>query len=415
MPEDSKYSKMIENILGDVKKRHQELNEGRINYDKNYNERMNSALELALRCREHSLGEHPAFPEGDERHFEEQIMSERFKDVVKNAKKHFNSDNIDAQMMLTSQLPLLKDCIVTEKKHRKKLEDLAVKMIREEYDIPEDLIDIEAELVDEISLEGTKKNPKPIPVDGMNFESHQNLADANAEVYKRRLLDAMIQGAAKKNHHMFHMVDDELAEMNPKLPNLYSKTMAAADYMYYIIDKMETGIPGGIVHVEFPKKEGDKAKIHAQALIFPVLIHELAKGAMELLSAHGLPKDEQMQKYVLGKADFLAAEPWDMRLGPALWERFTKLFEPEDFNLKHHVYAELAALPVNEFNEKMKEIFAGTKRGKEIIQDIVDDVKKGLKQDEFNESMKRRRESFEENKYISPDKIDGINLEDFGL
>lgn len=415
MPENDKYSKLVNNILNDVKKRHIELNEARVNYDAKHSERMDAGLELALRQRKHSLGDHPTFPEDDESHFEEKIMGERFKDVVKNAKKCFDTDKIDPQMIMTAQLPLLTDCMTTEKKHRSELEELAIKMIREEFDIPEEDIEIEAELVDRISLEGTKKNPKPMPVDGVNFDSHQDISQANAEVYKRRLLNAMIQGAAKKNHHMFHMVDNELSEMNPRLPNLYSKTMAAADYMYYIIDKMDTGIPGGIVRVEFPKKEGDKAKIHAQALVFPVLIHELAKGAMELLSSHGLPKDEKLQKYVLGKADFLAAEPWDMRLGPALWERFTKLINPEDFPLKHHVYIELASLPTDEFNEKMKEIFAGTKRGKEIIADIVEQVKKDMKSDEFNEAMNSRRETFEENKFMDPDDIGRINLEDFGL
>jgi hypothetical protein len=415
MPEQDKYSKMIDKILTDVKNNHNNLNESRITYDDKHSERMASELEIALRRRNHSLGEHPAFPEGDEQHFEEKIIGERFKDVVKNAKKYFDSDNITPEMILAAQLPLVKDCMVSEKANRKELEELAIKMIREEFDIPDEDVEITVELVDNISLEGTKLNPKPIPVEGMEFKSHKDLENANAEVYKRRLLNAMTQGAAKKNHHMFHMVDNELSEMNPRLPNLYSKTMAAADYMYYIIDKMEGGVPGGIVRVEFPKKDGDKPKIHAQALIFPVLIHELAKGAMELLSSHGLPEDEKIQKYVLGKADFLAAEPWDMRLGPALWERFTKLFEPEDFNLKHQVYMELASLPVDEFNSSMKEIFAGTSSGKEIITNIVAQVKKEMKQDEFNEAIDERRKTFEETKYLDSDGINGIDLADFGL
>jgi hypothetical protein len=415
MPEQDKYSKLINDILNKVKTNHNNLNEARISYDDKHSERMAPELELALRRRKHSLGEHPAFPEGDEQNFEEKIMGERFKDVVKNAKKYFDTESIDPNMIKLTQLPLLKDCMVTERSNRKELEELAIKMIREEFDIPEEDVEITAELVDSISLEGTKKNPKPIPVEGMEFNTHKDLVNANKEVYKRRLLNAMIQGAAKKNHHMFHMVDDELSDMNPRLPNLYSKTMAAADYMYYIIDKMETGIPGGVVRVEFPKAEGDKPKIHAQALIFPVLIHELAKGAMELLSSHGLPEDEQVQKYVIGKADFLAAEPWDMRLGPALWERFTKLIDPEDFNLKHHVYMELASLPVDEFNDKMKEIFAGTAQGKEIISGIVADVKKDMKQDDFNEAINSRRQTFEDTQYLDSDGISGINLEDFGL
>ena len=199
----------------------------------------------------------------------------------------------------------------------------------------------------------------------------------------------MIQGAAKKCNHMFHMYDDELSDIDPKLANKYSKLMSAADYMYYVIPKMENGVNGGVVRVQFPTKENPKAVIHAQAMAFPVLIHELVKGVMELISAHGLPKDKRIGKFVVDKADFLAAEPWDMRLGPALWSRFTNLFEADDFPLKHHVFSELAALPVDEFNMKMKEIMANTKQGKKIITDIVNEVKQDLREEEANEAMKQ--------------------------
>jgi hypothetical protein len=47
--------------------------------------------------------------------------------------------------------------------------------------------------------------------------------------------------------------------------------------------------------------------------------------------------------------------------------------EPDDIKLKHHIYSELVALPVNEFNSTMREIMAGTKSGKAIIKDIVNE------------------------------------------
>jgi hypothetical protein len=197
----------------------------------------------------------------------------------------------------------------------------------------------------------------------------------------------MTQGAAKKCNHMFHMADDELSDLDPRLPNKYHKLMSAADYMYYVIPKMENGVSGGVVKVDYPTRENPKAVIIAQAMAFPVLIHEIVKGVMELLSAHGLPKNKQICDYVINKADFLAAEPWDMRLGPALWGRFTDLIEPDDFNLKHHAYSKLAELPANEFNTQMREIMAGTKKGKKIITEIMDEVKRGLQEDEFNEAM----------------------------
>ena len=385
------YKKIAEDALKKAKLakenllRKPTLNESVV-YPEGLNERMHPTLESELAERKHSLGKHPVFPEGDECSFEQKIMGERFSEVAKRYKRAFDCDTIDNGQLMSEMMPLVHESMALEAEHKKELEKLAVRMIREEYDMGEDAVEIHAELTPNISLIGTKKNPKPMAVE-MQFKDHDAMVNANEEVYKRRFLNAMTQGAAKKCSHMFHMVDDELTDMNPKLSNKYAKMMAAADYMYYVIPKMDNGTTGGVVRVQFPNKNNPKAVIHVQAMVFPVLIHELVKGVMELLSAHGLPKNKKTGEYVINKADFLAAEPWDMRMGPALWTKFTDAIEPDDFDLKHHIYSEMAALPVREFNQKMREVMAGTKEGKKIIKNIVNEVREGLKEDEFNEAM----------------------------
>lgn len=361
------------------------LNES-ILYPEGMSERMAPRLEEDLREKRHSLKGSPVLPVEQERSFEESIMGERFSEVAKRYKRAFECDSIDNTDVVKNMMPLVYESMELETKHRKELVELAIKMVREEYDMGEDVVEIHAELTNNISLKGTKKNPKPMTME-MEFDNHDSMENANKEVYKRRFLNAMIQGAAKKCNHMFHMVDDELTDINPRLANKYSKMMAAADYMYYIIPNMENGISGGVVKVQFPNASNPKAVIYAQAMVFPVLIHELVKGVMELLSAHGLPKDKKTGEYVIGQADFLEAEPWDMRIGPGLWGRFTNAIEPDDFHLKHHIYSELAALPVDDFNYKMREVMANTAEGKKIIKDIVNEVNNSLQEEEYNQAM----------------------------
>ncbi len=369
-------------------------------YPEGLEERMHSRLEKELVNQETSLGKHPIFPEGDETTFEQKIMGDRFNEVVKRYKTAHNTDSIDKAKAMLQLFPLVKTTMQLEEDHRKELEDLAVKMVREEFDMDESVVDIEATLTPIIDIEGTKKNPKPVKNE-MEFKNHDEIVQSKDEVYKRRFVNAMIQGASKKCNHMFHMAEDELADLDPKLSNLYSKMMSNADYMYYIIPDMENGVNGGVVRVEFPTKENPKVKIIAQAMVFPVLIHELVKGVMEVLSAKGLPKNK-MGKFVIDKADYLAAEPWDMRIGPALWSRFTGVFEPEDFHLKHHVWSDLVVLPPKEFNSKMKEIMAGTKEGKKIVKDILGDVKLDMQKDEFDDAMSKLDND-------TNDKIDGYD------
>jgi hypothetical protein len=378
------YRKIVEEALKRTKKE-KTINES-IVYPDSITERMHPSLEEDLKNRQHSLGKHPIFPEDDESTFEEKIIGERFKEVANRYKRAYDVESVDNRHVMKEMMPLVYETMGLEAKHKKSLEKLAEKMVREEFNMGEDIVEIRAELTSEINMEGTKKNPKPITTE-TEFKNHDEMVNAKDEVYKRRFLNAMIQGAAKKTNHMFHVVDEELTDMDPRLPNKYSKMMAAADYMYYIVPAMEKGISGGIVRVQFPTASNPKAVIYAQAMVFPVLIHELVKGVMELMSAHGLPKDKRIGEYVINKSDFLAAEPWDMRLGPALWGRFTSMIEPDDFHLKHHLYTELASMPVKEFNLKMREIMAGTKEGKKIVKNILDEIKTEFKEDEFNEAM----------------------------
>jgi hypothetical protein len=374
-------------ILGDALNR---LNKPKLDeslvYPEGLTERMHPDLERELVEKKHSLGQHPAIPEGDESSYEQKIMGERFNEVVNRYKRNHECDTIDNEKLILGMMPIVHESMAIEAKHKRRLEELAERMVREEYNMGKDIVEIHAELTPNITLMPEKKNKTPMPVE-MEFENHAQMTNARDEVYKRRFLNAMTQGAAKKCNHMFHMVDEELTNMDPRLPSRYAKMMSAADYMYYVIPKMENGVTGGVVKVVFPNKKNPKAQIYVQAMVFPVLIHELVKGVMELLSAHGLPKDKNVGNYVLNKADYLEAEPWDMRLGPALWGKFTEAIGADNFDLKHHIYSEMAALPVNEFNMKMREVLAGTKEGKNIMTGLVNEIRQGLQEDEFNEAM----------------------------
>jgi hypothetical protein len=385
------------------------ITESRMTYESGHNERMNPMLAKQLRDRGHSLGTHPIFPDSDESHFEEKLMSKRFTDVLKTFKRYHNAEIADLTKFYTEQGALLMNTVKLEKKHKKELEELAIKLVREDYDMSEEDVEIIANLTTEFSDMEIKTRLQPEESD-MEFDSHQDLVDATGEVYKRRFVNAMIQGSAKKVNHMFNMVDSELQELDPLLPANYAKIMSAADYSYMIENGTDTPkMVGGTVKVEFPKVAGNRPKIIASAITLPVLIHELVKGAMEILASHGLPKKPGMAKYVMGKADFVDAEVWDMRLGPPIWEKFIDALPPEDFNLKQHVFIELVALPVKEFNEVMREIMMGSRAGKAKVQSIINEIKDDLRNDAFNDAMGH----LNDDEYFNPEDLDNIDDEDW--
>ena len=55
------------------------------------------------------------------------------------------------------------------------------------------------------------------------------------EKAKRRFINSLIQGASKKGHYMFHLVKDELENINPQLLNLYGVLMSVNDLLYWIL------------------------------------------------------------------------------------------------------------------------------------------------------------------------------------
>ena len=105
----------------------------------------------------------------------------------------------------------------------------------------------------------------------------------------------------------------------------------------------------------------------------------------------------------------MSAESWDMRLGPPIWEKFCDAIPPEDFALKHHLYVELVSLPVDEFNESLREILMGTRSGKAKIDELLEEVKDDLKNDDFDNAM----DMLNNDDYLGPEDLDNLNDEDW--
>ena len=57
------------------------------------------------------------------------------------------------------------------------------------------------------------------------------------------------------------------------------------------------------------------------------------------------------------------------------------------YSLEVFPFALLFTTGSKEFNLKMREIMAGTKEGKKIVKNILDEIKTEFKEDEFNEAM----------------------------
>ena len=202
----------------------------------------------------------------------------------------------------------------------------------------------------------------------------------------------------------------DVERLNPDLKDLYNKIIALNTYLLYtkgdfgLTDEQKMQI--GTVEVSLGNEES-KVKIEAQGVILPVLMSELIRGFMELFISHGLPKDRRMATIVVGKSDFLKAEPWDMKLGPLLWELFSNTFNDINSNELPYLLQRVSKLSTNKFNFLMKEVFAKTRKGKEIMSKISNKAKNDIEYDKFVDKMTKMKQDkgIITDDYIHPDEL----------
>ena len=426
------------------------LNERAIEYDPQHPEKMHPNIEKNLANRTHYLGNHPAFPPsvGDQ-HFEEKVASKRFGDILTKAKR-YGGNNIDAAIRKGSgAIPKI---LEIESRHKSELQQLAIELVKKEFGLKNEINlfgTIEQPNTGGIELEKPDEyNPKkpdeynPKKPDEYEPEDIEDLENVEGEIKKRRIINSMIQGASKKGHYSFHLIEDKINAIDPRLINLYGSLMSINDLMYWMMDdetirssaedtiggKVKIGVSGDKddpnkdkedTEEEKPeeKNKGNKEKpeehkfyVKAQGLMFPVLVHELIKGTMEVMSLHGLPthpdpeKSRKLQQHIINKTDFLDAETWDVRLGPGIWEKFLDAIGEDDWDVRHQLYAEIIKMPVNEFNSFMKELLGGTKKGKtelaklgaEIKEDIIKDKYNQMEYEKLKSSQEERRKKVED-------------------
>ena len=202
----------------------------------------------------------------------------------------------------------------------------------------------------------------------------------DAEAKKRRFINMMIQGAAINKNYAYHQIADQLRAIDPNLLDTYGKLMSIGELMYWmapedVFNQMQGSGQGGGGMEEVTPEEDGTYTIRATALVFPVLIQELAKGLYEFLS-HNEDDPEDVRKYAYDKGDTLGGEQWDIMKGPGVWRHFNHLVtQANAAELMGKIYRHIVTLPTGEFNELMQEILRETPRGRQYIQQLVAEIR----------------------------------------
>ena len=335
-----------------------------------------------------SLGEHPAYPPEDEEKFIVHLLTKHYNELLEEV------GTSDVELLKKELSKLLAQCLKCEQNCQDALEKLSGQVVCEVFNIPIDSVDIRTSLT--TSIDTSKQRMFPEKTEDYSFDSIKDMNNLTDEIYKRRMLNCLISGAAMHYANDVSLYIQELFKINPELPLLYKKILVINNLLLYLEtdkvndDKTNT-TEGGTVDVTLTSPD-EMPIIDAKAIIFPILVEETIKGLLELSISQGLPDDKEKAKYVMQKADFKFAEVWDLRLGLPLVERILNQID-EDVE-PTFLFMELSKLNVSDFNEKLQEVFGGTKTGKEFINNLVNDINRKKRLDDFEDYIQVKNSRF---------------------
>ena len=369
--------------------------------------------------------------------FQELLASERYRQVVNNVRNYTNYQNqLNGQRDILPLFNMMIDAhnqiIRIENNHREELEELAIEIVKEEMGLSDDDFNFDAKIVNGNEIDVSdfnrerepQQNPQEVNVDDEEGQEEMenvdveeelfiDLAQLNLERAKRRLINSIIQGASKKGHYMYQLIPEKLQQVtgSDTLINLYGIMMSVNDANYWQFDDRTIKNSGnniaGKVKLNLPGADGEedgeeqdsKPTIYARGVNFPVLVHELIKGVLEMLGVHGqkvgynqTPQEKEMFKKVSELEDTVEKELWDLRLGPAIWDRIRESFPEEVLlengkELQNYLFMNIFKLPAKEFLVLMREVISNSDEGKNLLSNMLDGIKKMLNDEEYEEAM----------------------------
>jgi hypothetical protein len=412
----------------------------------NRRERMDPSLERKLASPDSLYAQNPAMRKGAAD--VQRLVSQRFGKVADKLKEVTGNQNISSQrvqqMIYNEMMTKLGNIMRIEASHREQLEQLAVDACLEEQEVPEGVYQIEPHLGEQPDTSDFRYQPEEpedeeeddeeekdeLEIPSFDVEDLTDEEELELEKHKRNIINALIQGAAKKGHYLFQKPDvkAKLDEIDPSLYRDYLGIMAINDFMYFTMEQMiemmsqtgqgvagkvsledadeeEEGEEGG----EEESEEKPDTKIVAVGMIFPILCHEIIKGLEEAKGRHGHSQNKSIRDKVRGAVDVLSNEPMQLRIGPEIVEKLRNalpdsMFDESNKGLINWFHILLYQIPAQEFleivgnaiSEDASKVKKATSRFEEIMKEA--------------QNMKGEFEDYKEEEGIdSEDEDDGLD------
>ena len=342
--------------------------------------------------------------------------------------------NADFQRRFGREIPMFMQYVnrarQIQRGHEDALENLAVEVIMEHYGDILDGVNLKVKIQRDNEIQNMMNSVPPEPPEEAMLKALED-AGIISEIHKRKIANNIAQGMAKNTKLILNLEDcadglvrilgKDLGEEYLLLLNKITEIASFFDWNIPLEVQKEmwtrdkSGFSGSVkVEWDTPEDSDDSEKlaqdvldslmntydpdsedledlmdsigptINALGTEFVMLLHETVKGIYELISAAALPTDdEERGEIIISNTDTLADELEDLRFGPEMaadLRDFINEFKEVDKikNLQEYVWGEMMRMDAREFLELFSGILSDTKKAKDDVQEMIDNIAQSL-------------------------------------
>lgn len=318
-----------------------------------------------------------------------------------------NEENLNNVISKTLSEIVKKEDIVKEF-----LEKLCFDSTIELFNCPDGLVNLTCSLVKNVDSSNTTIHINSIEND-FEFNDSFEYEHTEIEIEKRLLLNTIITGASiVLTKKIIKDKKEEIKKYDSSLYDLYRKLLWLNEYNMFVSSievSDETPNQSGGVDVKLGTKK-KQTIIESKALCFPILLYESIKGFFELFISHGLPSDRKSAEYILDQADSLKYDKYSIAVGPIIWNKIMSIMcdNGVDTAILPQFMNNLSTIELSEFNNIIKEVVLSTKRGKNIIENMLMDIVDSNDYEEFENRLNTKRQEknmLNDSEYMSSEEL----------
>ena len=352
-------------------------------------------LEQTVLDKATSIGDHPALPMDEETPYLLDLVKTMYKRVVESIP---SGDSVSFETVSDEFERLKSACQKREEPVKDALHKMCCDLLVKVFDIPDDTVDIDVQLVD--SCDMSKYRMTPEPVDDFQFDDMEDMQDMSNRIYQRRMVNALVCGAAMHYAYDVDMYEETLSGIDPELAQLYKNLICYRRAMLFLCEDRVSTVEkqdDGAVDVIIPN-EGEQIVMKAEGTVFPFLAEQAIKGIFEIAALRGLPKEQERAEYIMKKADYRLAENWDSRIGACLWEKLSGTFTESGCDVDsikpNFILMEIASLKSQNFNVFMQNVLKRTRKGIEMAKALGDAIEYNKGADDFNNFIQAKNQKY---------------------